>query len=181
VVAAAAPATRVAPAAAPAPVAAPVAAARAPASPPAASYPDPSRPLPPEQSNFARFVRYGQASARGVEGGADLLSAMLIDPIALDGNRRRCAMGEQLVALIDLDPGGGIFTPPANPAKQPGLALGLAVLRQAGVEIAWLCDLPVNQSGVLRSALEAAGLEPVIGDGWFLIPSLFAEAGNAGQ
>ena len=203
---------------------------------PAAAYPDPARPLTAEQAGFARFVRYGQASARGAEGGADLLSAMLIDPIELDGKRRRCAVGEQLVALIDLDPKDGIFTPPANPAKQPGVALGLAVLRDAGVEIAWLSDLPVNQSGSLRTALEqsgldprgediislrrdgddskqqrkdnlagitcivaiagderpdfderfkylrspeaGAGLEPVIGDGWFLVPPLFPAAGQ---
>ncbi|WP_324072694.1 MAG: hypothetical protein RSE14_08435 [Erythrobacter sp.] len=230
-----------APAAAPAP--APVIAAaptiRTVPGAPASSYPDPSSPLPPEQNNFARFVRYGQASARGVTGGADLASAMLSDPIALDGKRRRCTTGEQLVALIDLDPAGGVFEPPANPGKQSSLALGLAVLRQAGVEIAWLSDLPVNQSGLVRSALEkagldprgqdiislrrdendnkqqrkenlagitcivaiagderadfderfkylrnpeaGAGLEPVIGDGWFLITSLFAEAQSAGQ
>lgn len=243
---AAAPVAAAAPAARPAPVvpsaasaAVPAIAPRAPTAAPPASYPDPARPLPPEQSGFARFVRYGQASARGVNGGADLLSAMLTDPVALDGKRRRCAVGEQLVALIDVDPAGGVFAPPANPAKQPSLALGLAVLREAGVEIAWLSDLPVNQSGVMRSALEqagldprgediislrrdendskqqrkenlagitcivaiagderpdfderykylrspeaGAGLEPVIGDGWFLISSLFSEAGNGGQ
>jgi hypothetical protein len=236
-----------APAARPAPVvvpsassaAVPAIAPRAPTAQAPSSYPDPSRPLPPEQGGFARFVRYGQATARGVNGGADLMSAMLTDPVALDGKRRRCAVGEQLVALIDLDPAGGIFAPPANPAKQPGLALGLAVLREAGVEIAWLSDMPVIQSGAVRSALEqagldprgediislrrdendskqqrkenlagitcivaiagderpdfderykylrspeaGAGLEPVIGDGWFLISTLFNEAGNGGQ
>lgn len=206
---------------------------------PSASYPDPALSPAPEQGGFARFVSYGQAAARRFTGGADLLSAMLADPVALDGKRRRCTAGEQLVALIDLDPAGGVFAPPANPAKQPGLALGLAVLREAGIEIAWLSDLPVNQSGLLRSALEmagldprgediislrrdendskqqrkdnlagitcvvaiagderpdfderfkylrnpeaGAGLEPVIGDGWFLTSTLFTEAGNNGQ
>lgn len=242
-----APAIAAAPAARPAPVvvpsassaAVPAIAPRAPTAQAPSSYPDPARPLPPEQGGFARFVRYGQATARGVDGGADLLSAMLSDPVALDGKRRRCAVGEQLVALIDLDPVGGIFAPPANPAKQPSLALGLAVLREAGVEIAWLSDLPVIQSGLVRTALEqagldprgqdiislrrdendskqqrkenlagitcivaiagderpdfderykylrspeaGAGLEPVIGDGWFLISALFNEAGNGGQ
>jgi hypothetical protein len=210
-----------------------------PTAPPPAAYPDPSRPLTAEQTGFARFVRYGQASARGAGDGADLLSAVLTDPVALDGKRRRCAVGEQLVALIDLDPKDGVFAPPSNPAKQPGLALGLAVLREAGVEIAWLSDLPVNQSGSLRTALEqsgldprgediislrrdgddgkqqrkdnlagitcivaiagderpdfderfkylrtpeaGSGLEPVIGDGWFLIQSVFAEAGGKGE
>lgn len=138
---------------APAPAPAPQAAAPVP-------YPDPANPIPGDQLGFARFVRYGQASANGAKSGADLLSAMLSDPVALDGQRRRCAVGEQPVALIDLDPKGGVFAPPANPAKQTGLALGLAILREAGVEIAWLSDLPVNQSGALRTALEQSGLDP---------------------
>lgn len=126
----------------------------------ATAYPDPARPLPPEHLGFARFVRFGQASAIGAKGGADLPSAILSDPVALDGKRRRCTPGEQLVALIDLDPNGGVFRAPANPAEQPGLALGLAVLRDAGVEIAWLSDLSTTQSGALRTALEQSGLDP---------------------
>jgi hypothetical protein len=203
------------------------------------AYPDPANPLPSEQLGFARFVRYGQASAIAAKGGAGLPSAMLSDPVALDGQRRRCAAGEQQVALIDLDPKGGVFAPPANPARQSGLALGLAVLREAGVEIAWLSDMSVDQSGDLRRALEqsgldprgediislrrdeddtkqkrkdnlagitcivaiagderpdfderfkylrspeaGAGLEPVIGDGWFLIQPLFTVAGEQGE
>lgn len=154
------------PAPAPAPAAAPAAPAPAPASAasaalaPLASYPDPARQLMPEQGNFARFVRYAQASARQAAGGAELPSAMLGDPVALDGKRRRCAVGEQLVAVIDLDPAGGFFAPTSNPAKEPGLALGLAVLRTAGVEIAWLSDLATDQSGNVRTALEQSGLDP---------------------
>lgn len=149
-----------APAAVPAPAPTPAPVAAAEPLPAPTAYPDPDRPLPPEQANFARFVRYAQASARQAAGGADLPSAMLSDPVALDGKRRRCAVGEQLVAVIDLDPAGGIFAPPASPAKQPGLALGLAVLRESGVEIAWLSDLSTNQSGALRTALEQSGLDP---------------------
>lgn len=173
----------------------------------------------------------------GASDGADLLSAVLSDPIALDGKRRRCAIGEQPVAVIDLDPKGGTFDPPANPVKQPSLSAGLALLRQAGVEIAWLSDLSTTQSGLLRTALEqsgldprgediislrrdeddtkqkrkdnlagitcivaiagderpdfdkrykylrspeaGAGIEPLIGDGWFLIEPLFAAEGQA--
>jgi hypothetical protein len=128
--------------------------------PPPAAYPDPDRPLKPEQLSFARFVRYGQASAQGARKGAGLPSAMLSDPVALDGKRRSCSPGEQLVAVIDLDPAGGMFAPPAKPAQQPGLALGLAVLRESEVEIAWLSDLSTTQSGQLRSALEQSGLDP---------------------
>lgn len=117
-------------------------------------------PNPGDQRGFAQFVRYGSAIANTPQGAAAPSSAVLSDPVALDGKRRPCAVGEQPVALIDLDPAGGVFVPPANPAAQPGQALGLAVLREAGVVIAWLSDLPVNEAGALRTALEQAGLDP---------------------
>lgn len=163
------PTPKPAPVAAPSPAPARVAtpAPAAPVTPPvtspvtsSVSYPDPARPLTPEQATFARFVRYTQASAQQAASGAELPSAMLVDAVALDGKRRRCMVGEQLVAIIDLDPAGGTFTPPATPAKEAGLALGLAVLREAGVEIAWLSDLPTDQSGNVRTALEQSGLDP---------------------
>lgn len=147
-----------APSPTPAPLPAPASSAAAPG--PIAAYPDPARPLAPGQLTFARFVRYTQTAARQAAEGAELPSAMLADAIALDGKRRRCAVGEQLVAVIDLDPAGSTFAPPANPAKQPGLALGLAVLREAGVEIAWMSDLTTDKSGSLRTALEQSGLDP---------------------
>jgi hypothetical protein len=125
-----------------------------------AAYPDPTVPIGPEHLPFARFVRYGQASAAAAQEGTELPSAMLTDPVALDGKRRRCGIGEQQVALIDLDPAGGLFAPPSAPAVQPGLALGLALLREAGVEIAWISDLPTAQSGALRTAIEQSGLDP---------------------
>jgi hypothetical protein len=154
------PAPPPAPAPAPAPIPAPSPAPAPAALGPLAAYPDPAQPLAPGQAGFARFVRYGQAAARQASQGAELPSAILSDAIELDGKRRRCSAGEQPVAVIDLDPAGGIFAPPASPAKQPGLALGLAVLREAGVEIAWLSDLSTTQSGALRTALEQSGLDP---------------------
>ncbi len=141
---------------------APVAAA-APAAAPVAAAPVATAPgaLPrPEQTGFAQFVRYGRGVAAVSAGTSGPLSAMLADPIALDGQRKRCAAGEQPVALIDLDPKGGLFAPPADPDRDVGRALGLAVLREAGVQIAWLSDLPVAEIGRVRTALEMAGLDP---------------------
>lgn len=123
-------------------------------------YPDPANPIGADRYSFARFVRHAQASALGAKGGAAPLSAMLSDPFAVDGKRRRCAVEEQQIAVIDLDPAGGFFAAPANPVADRGLALGLAVMREAGVEIAWLSDLSVNDSGVVRTALERSGLDP---------------------
>lgn len=133
------------PVAAAAPVAAPVA--------------PPSGTPRAEQFGFSQFVRYGRGVAAVSAGATGPLSAMLADPIALDGQRKRCAPGQQPVAVIDLDPAGGVFNPPADPERIPGAALGLAVLREAGVQIAWLSDLPVAQIGAVRTALEIAGLD----------------------
>ena len=156
-----------APVAVPAPAPAPV--VRSPAPPPVAAAapvvaapvaPAPSGLPRPEQTGFAQFVRYGRGVAAVSAGANGPLSAMLSDPIALDGQRKRCGAGEQPVAVIDLDPAGGLFTPPADPERDVGRALGLAVLRESGVKIAWLSDLPVAQIGAVRTALEFAGLDP---------------------
>jgi hypothetical protein len=117
-------------------------------------------PALPQQTGFAQFAQYGSTIARGPGSEKGALSAMLADPIEFDGKRRQCAAGEQPVALIDLDPVGGVFVPPATPAAQPGLAQGLATMRDAGVVIAWLSDFSVNQSAALRTALEQSGLDP---------------------
>lgn len=171
------PAPAPAPVAAPAPTRPPAPVASAPAAPPPASAPAPAvvaaapapqaaaaenTPAPDttRTTGFARLVRYGRAVSlsRGPETG--MLSAMLSDPYALDGQRRRCAPGVQPVVLIDLDPAGGVFAVPATPARRQSTILGFAVLREARVVIAWISDLPVEQSGALRDALAQSGLDP---------------------
>lgn len=142
----------------------------APALPPA---PEPAAPMPPptsqnaspveasETTGFARMVRFARAVASASKAdGSPATSALLADPFALDGRRRVCDAGAQPVAVIDLDPAGGILAPPAAPARSDGMALGLAVLREAGVVIAWLSDLPIEEAGALRTSLEAASLDP---------------------
>jgi hypothetical protein len=125
--------------------------------------PDPAPAAVPsdeDQSGFARFIRYALASAQLSGSGAQLPSALLADPVALDGKRRRCAAGEQLVVVIDLDPAGGLFAPPAEPVAATGIVAGLALLRDTGFEITWISDLPTERSGAVRTALEQSGLDP---------------------
>lgn len=152
------------PVAAPAPAAAAAPVSAAPAVPPVTA-PAPtvaplSTPVPASATGFAQFVRYGRGVAAVSAQATGPLSAMLTDPIALDGQRWRCAADAYPIALIDLDPAGGVFDPPANPDKDNGRALGLAVLREAGVQIAWVSDVPVSQIGAVRTALEQSGLDP---------------------
>ena len=52
---------------------------------------------------------------------------MLKDPIELDGKRRQCAAGEQPVALIDLDPMGGVFAPATPGSSNRVWRVALAV------------------------------------------------------
>lgn len=157
--AAPAPAPMAAATAAPAAALAAPVAAPAPAVAPVAPTPAPSRPGA-VTSGFAQFVRYGRGVAAVSAQATGPLSAMLADPIALDGQRKRCAAGEYPVALIDLDPAGGLFVPPADPERDVARALGLAVLREAGVQVAWVSDIPVAEIGAVRTALEQAGLDP---------------------
>ncbi|MEE4315915.1 MAG: hypothetical protein V2I74_02925 [Erythrobacter sp.] len=105
-------------------------------------------------------MRYGRGVAAVSAQSTGPVSAMLADPVALDGQRSRCEAGTQPVAIIDLDPQDSLFAAPARPEKNNGLILGLAVLREAGVQIAWVSDLPVAQIGTVRTALEQAGLDP---------------------
>lgn len=134
----------------------------APALDPAAPTDDPPASALPDADGgaFARFVRYADAARQGATSASDMPSALLADPIALDGKRRRCALGEQLVVVIDLDPAGGLFAPPASPVASSGAAPGLALLRDAGFKITWISDLPTERSGSVRSALEQSGLDP---------------------
>lgn len=157
----AAPAARTVQAPAPlgGPATAPLAEVQA-VSPPATQAAPAVSPPVNEQSGFARFVRYAEAAARSARSGDELPSALLSDPIALDGKRRRCAVGEQLVAVIDLDPVGGVFAPPTSPTAAPDIALSLTALRKAGLEITWISDLPTERSGSVRTALEQSGLDP---------------------
>lgn len=158
-------APRVVPAASTPPPAVPLAEPAKPVPSPAAQSVK-AEPAPAEEkpavktSGFAQMVRYGRSLALARSAQAGSLSAILSDPVALDGQRARCEVGEQHVVLIDLDPAGGVFVPPAAPGRLQGLALGLAVLREARVVIAWISDLSVDESGNLRSALEKSGLDP---------------------
>jgi hypothetical protein len=181
-VAAPAPAPAAVPSAARASASAPAPAPRIPAAPviasssPAAAAPAAAAAVPPPpapapavgapaasrgpQLGFAQLVRYGRGVAAVSAQSTGPLSAMLADPVALDGTRKRCEAGKQPVAIIDLDPAGAEFAPPAKLEKDTGRALGLAVLREAGVQIAWVSDAPVNRIGAVRTALEESGLDP---------------------
>ncbi|MFN3990722.1 MAG: hypothetical protein ACK4IS_10740 [Erythrobacter sp.] len=109
---------------------------------------------------FARLADYALAEARRAASGTPPVSAVLADPVALDGARRICREDQTAVVVIDLDPAGGAFAAPASLPALPEHAAALAEMRAAGIAIAWISHSPVTQTGAIRRALEGAGLDP---------------------
>lgn len=109
---------------------------------------------------FAAFAAYANTAATAEQAETPPMSALLRDPVALDGQRNPCQPGRQLAVMIDLDPAGQRFTPPASPPSLPEHAAALGAIREAGITIAWISDSPVTQTGAIRTALEQSGLDP---------------------
>lgn len=109
---------------------------------------------------FARLADYALAAARAATPEAPPRSALLADPVALDGTRRACLAGQTPAVVIDLDAGASAFAAPASLPALPEHAAALAAMRAAGITIAWISQGPITQTGALRSALEGAGLDP---------------------
>lgn len=115
----------------------------------------------PAFAGFASFAVQAAASAKVATTEAPVLSALLADPVALDGERAPCEPDAQPAVVIDLDPADASFAPSATPAKpMPEHAAALAEMRAAGIAVAWISQSPVTQTGVIRTALEQAGLDP---------------------
>lgn len=91
---------------------------------------------------------------------ATTTSALLADPVALDGERAPCLADQPTAVLIDLDPAGGAFVPPPLATPLPEHAAALASLRDGGIIIGWVSQNPATQTGPIRTALEQSGLDP---------------------
>lgn len=144
---------------------APVMAAASPSPPPTDSAPVAAAPLAMLQLTsfdpaFARFADFALGVVRAPAAGEPPLSAVLADPVELDGRRRPCLADQAPVVVVDLDPAGGVFAAPASVAARPEHAAALARMRAAGITIAWISRSAIIQTGAIRSALDAAGLDP---------------------
>ena len=109
---------------------------------------------------FARFAAFASAAVRGQDPDVLPLSALLADPVALDGARAPCLPDQTPMVVIDLDPAGGVFSPPTTITPLPEHAAALAELRDGGMAIAWISAASLTMTGPIRSALEGAGLDP---------------------
>ena len=137
----------------------------APITPPAAV-----RPLT-ATNPYAPFARYALEQA-GMRPPAEARrSAILAAPGTLTPKRMYCA-SRPPAAIVDLDPQDGTFdTPVSATAANADLAVALAALRKAGVQVFWTSDLPTRRAQEVRGALVQAALDPEGRDALLLLRS----------
>ncbi len=128
--------------------------------------PPPSGPIPAD-SPWQGFIDYALSRA----GNQARAVSALLDPGASSRlvERRLACPEKQPAVIVDLDEGSAPFTPSATGLPSPGLAEGLAQLRQAGIVVLWLSQADANQVREVADALEFSGLDPTGRDPLLLI------------
>jgi len=131
--------------------------------------------LPPPTSQdigpspWQPFIDHALSQAEALPGAARPQSALIVpDALLISSNRRQCSKRSPAV-IIDLDSAGMSFAPARVGAPIAGLAAGLARLREAGVVVLWLSDLPASRVGEVASVLRSSGLDPEGKDQFLLI------------
>lgn len=96
-------------------------------------------------------------------------SALIVAGGSLIQPQRRPCPQRYPAVIVDLDEAGGTFAPDLVVTPSPGLAAGLARLREGGIVVLWLSDLPAVRAGEVAGALRASGLDPERKDQLLLI------------
>lgn len=106
------------------------------------------------------FVAYALAEAAEVRT-ADSAESALLEPggTLLAADRRGCSTRHPAV-ILDLDSAAAPFAPSQEYQPAPGLAAALARLRQAGVVVLWLSELPASRVAEVAGTLRSSGLDP---------------------
>jgi hypothetical protein len=71
--------------------------------------------------------------------------------------------------VVDLDDGQAAFAPASAGLPSPGLAEGLARLREAGVVVLWVSQAHANDVRKVADALQLSGLDPTGRDPLLLV------------
>jgi hypothetical protein len=120
-------------------------------------------------SPWEPFLDYALAQGAALAEAKQPQSALLVpDGLFAAPHRRPCATRFPAVVL-DLDKAKAAFAPEPGEQPSPGLAAGLARLREAGIVVLWLANLPASRVGEVASALRSSGLDPEGKDQFLLI------------
>jgi hypothetical protein len=124
-----------------------------------------AQPTPAPTANpddpWQKFITYALGKNEPVAPSESLgRSALLKEDPELDEVQRRDCVAPVPAVIIDLDEGATPFDPARLTAAPVGLAEGLAKLRQAGVVVLWISQLPAARAADVAQALRTSGLDP---------------------
>lgn len=123
--------------------------------------PPSAAPTPAADDPWQRFFAYGFDKSRPEQAAASAgRSALLVANPPLDEPQRRDCAATAPAAVIDLDNGSAAFAPDGLATAPPGVAAGLAHLREAGVVVLWISNLPAARATDVAKALRTSGLDP---------------------
>jgi len=115
------------------------------------------------------FIEYALAQSAALAEAARPQSALIVpDGVLISPERRACGKRDPAV-IVDLDNAGTAFAPQSDRRPDQGLAAGLARLREAGIVVLWLSELPASKVGDVAQTLRASGLDPEGKDQFLLI------------
>jgi hypothetical protein len=110
---------------------------------------------------WQRFFAYALDQVPAKDGKeSHLQSALLAPNPSLDLPQRRDCPAQFPAVVIDLDDGATALAPERLPAAPAAVAQGLARLRQGGVVILWISQLPASRAAEVAAALRTSGLDP---------------------
>ena len=120
-------------------------------------------------SPWEPFIAYALAQGAALAETDRPQSALIVpDNLFTAPERRPCATRFPAVVL-DLDKAKTAFSPEPGEQPPPGLAAGLARLREAGIVVLWLANLPASRVGEVAGVLRSSGLDPEGKDQFLLI------------
>jgi len=109
---------------------------------------------------WQKFFDYAIAQREGDGPAKPLQSAILKPNPSLDVPERRPCTTPYPAVVIDLDDGTVPLVPEQLKAAPPGVADGLVRLRDQGIVVLWISQLPAARAAELARALRSAGLDP---------------------
>ncbi len=112
----------------------------------------------PWQRFFAYAIDKSRPEQAAVSAGR---SALLKEDPALDEPQRRDCTASAPAVVIDLDDGPDAFVPERLAAAPAGVAAGLTHVRDAGVVVLWISQLPAARAADVARALRTSGLDPL--------------------
>jgi hypothetical protein len=130
--------------------------------------PSPSVAPPSAEDPWQKFFAYAVAQRSAADSAKPLQSAVLVDNPTLDAPHRRPCSKSYPAVVIDLDGLSAPFAPERLTAPA-GVADGLARLRDQGIVVLWISQLPATRAADVAHALQAAGLDPKRQDQLLLI------------